>query len=92
MELVNAGKFQPRKTGDNTSLIEVMAVLVIGGISMFIALLGLYLDNPILFWGGVIALIASVIVAVGKAIKVTLEVIDAILNFRDRLRERRKRK
>ena len=91
MELVNTGKFQPRKTEDSTSLVEILAVLIIGGISMYAALLGSYLDIPVLFWGGAIALIATAIIAVNEATKTTLEVIDAILNFRDRLRERRKR-
>ena len=84
--------FQSNKIRDDISLAETLAALIISGISMYAALLGLYLDNPFLFWGGVIVLIASAIIAVSEAIKATLGVIDAILNFKDQLKERRKRK
>ena len=92
MELADTGKFQPSKTKNDTSLVEMLAALIIGGISMYAALLGLYLDNPILFGGGVIALIAIAIVMVSQAIMATFETINTILDFMDRIRERRKRK
>ena len=85
ISLADAGKFQQSKTENDTSLVEVMAVLVIGGIGLYIALLGLYLDNLILFTIGLIMLVASAVTSVFKAL-------DTILNFIDRIRERRKRK
>ena len=92
MALTNVGKSQLKKTKDNTSSVEILAVLIIGGASVYGALLGLYLDNPFLFWGGLIMLIMSVYITARKATKVTSEVVYVIRNFRSRLRERRKHK
>ena len=51
----------------STSLVEILAVLILGGIGMAIALLGLYLDNPILYISGLIIVIATALIAVTKA-------------------------
>ena len=92
MALVNAGKAQPSKTKDNTSLVKILAILILGGASVYVALLGLYLNNLVYFWTGVIMLIMIACITAYMAAKVTFEVVDIIRNFRYRIRKRRKRK
>ena len=71
---LNAAHRQHEVTNNNkNSFIDILAVLLTGGVGMFIALLGLYFDNlPFLILGYVIAL-ASAWTAVSKAGKSTIE-------------------
>ena len=59
---------------------------------MYAALSGLLLDNPLLFWGVVIMFIMQAYIMACKVIKITFEVLNIILDFKDRLEARRKRK
>ena len=73
---------QQEVTSSNNSFIDILAVLLIGGVGMFIALLGLYFDNlPFLILGYVIAL-ASAWTAVSKAGKSTIELMSAYRNYK----------
>ena len=70
------------KNDNNNSFIDVLAVLLTGGVGMFVALLGLYFDNlPFLILGYVIAL-ASAWTAVSKAGKSTIELMSAYRNYK----------
>ena len=71
---LNAAHRHHEGTNNNkNSFIDILAVLLTGGVGMFIALLGLYFDNlPFLILGYVIAL-ASAWTAVSKAGKSTIE-------------------
>ena len=71
---LNAAHRQHKVTNNNSnSFIDILAVLLTGGVGMFIALLGLCFDNlPFLIIGYVIAL-ASAWTAVSKAGKSTIE-------------------
>ncbi len=80
---LNAAHRQQEVTNNNNnSFIDILAVLLIGGVGIFIALLGLYFDNlPFLIVGYVIA-IASAWSAISKAGKSTIEFMREYRNYK----------
>ncbi len=80
---LNAAHHQQEVTNNNNnSFIDILAVLLIGGVGMFIALLGLYFDNlPFLIVGYIIA-IASAWSAISKAGKSTIEFMREYRNYK----------
>ena len=80
---LNAARRQQKVIKESSSLVDLLAVLLIGGIGLFIALLGLYFDNLAFLIVGYVIAIASA----GKAIN---EYIISCINLRDRLRNRKK--
>ena len=89
---ISAGGFQDKVPKENTSLIEILAVLIFGGIGMFSTLLGIYIDNLVLYTVGLVVVIASAWSAITKAGKSTIEFIHSILEFIDYLKDRFKKK
>ena len=84
---LNAAHRQHEVTNNNgNSFIDILAVLLTGGVGIFIALLGLYFDDlPFLIIGYVIAL-ASSWTALFKAGKSTIEL---MREYRDYKAERK---
>ena len=90
---LNAAHRQHKVTNNNgNSFIDILAVLLTGGVGIFIALLGLYFDDlPFLIIGYVIAL-ASAWTAVskaGKSAKAGKSTIELMREYRDYKAERK---
>ena len=87
---LNAVHRQHEATNNNkNSFIDILAVLLTGGVGIFIALLGLYFDNlPFLILGYVIAL-ASAWTAVSKAGKSTIELMREYQDYKAEKKKQR---
>ena len=71
----------------NDSLIDLLVVILIGVIGGFIAFLGLHLDTTVIYLLGMAILVSLVFVTAAKIISSILELISAILDFKN-LRDR----
>ena len=75
-----AGKYQQNQVTNNAAdLIELLAALAIGIFAMFLAELGEGLNNPIIYWSGIVA---SVSAAGYITIKFLRELKDYINSFK----------
>ena len=55
-----AGKYQQNRVTNNAAdLIELLAALAIGVFGMFLAELGEGLNNPIIYWSGIVASVSA---------------------------------
>ena len=60
METTFAGKYQQNQVTNNAAdLIELLAALAIGVFGMFLAELGEGLNNPIIYWSGIVASVSA---------------------------------
>ena len=60
METTFAGKYQQNRVTNNAAdLIELLAALAIGVFGMFLAELGEGLNNPIIYWSGIVASVSA---------------------------------
>ena len=73
---------------ESTSLVELLAMLILGGAAMFATLLGIYFDNLILYTVGLVAVIASTLGILAKSGKAILEFINAIFDFKARFKKK----
>ena len=67
---------------ESTSLVELLAMLILGGAAMFATLLGIYFDNLMLYTVGLVAVIASTLGILAESGKAILEFINAIFDFK----------
>ncbi len=75
--------YRQREIKNDNSLVEILAILIIGGISMFMAALGILLDNIFLLIMGCVLVVLSVGTAATKFIS-------GILDIRDRFKNKDK--
>ena len=75
--------YRQREIKNDNSLVEILAILIIGGISMFMAALGILLDNIFLLIMGCVLVVLSVGTAATKFIS-------GILDIRDRFKKKDK--
>ena len=55
-----AGKYQQNQVTNNAAdLIELLAALAIGIFAMFLAELGQEINNPIIYWSGIVASVSA---------------------------------
>ena len=55
-----AGKYQKNQVTNNAAdLIELLAALAIGIFAMFLAELGQEINNPIIYWSGIVASVSA---------------------------------
>ena len=73
---------------ESTSLVELLAMLILGGAAMLAALLGIYFDNLILYTVGLVAVIASTLSILAESGKAILEFINAIFDFKARFKKK----
>ena len=81
--LRTAGQFQNKVFRENTTLLETLGVLIIGGIGMGISIMGAVNNNPLIYGLGLIIMVLS-------AIYIGAKVINEILDLIDRFKKRRK--
>ena len=79
--------YRYKRKENNSSLVELLAILLIGGISIYVALLGLYFENDMLYVLGLILVIISIGTA---AVKFVFDFMNAYLDFKDRLKNKDK--
>ena len=75
--------YRQREIKNDNSLVEILAILIIGGISMFMAAFGILLDNIFLLIMGCVLVVLSVGTAATKFIS-------GILDIRDRFKNKNK--
>ena len=80
----NAAHCLHEVTRESNSLFDLLAVLVTGGISIFIALLGLYFDNLEFFIAGWIIIAISIAVGLTNLGKSFIEFLSSYRNYKDR--------
>ena len=73
---------QQEVTSSNNSFIDVLAVLLIGGIGMFLALLGVYLDNDGFLIAGWVIIGISIGIGLTKLGKAIIELMISYRNFK----------
>ena len=78
------------KNSNNNSFIDVLAVLLIGGIGMFLALLGVYLDNLGFLIAGWVIIGISIGIGLTKLGKAINEYIISCIDLKEHLRSRNK--
>ena len=64
------------------NLVELLAILILGTMGMFLALLGVYFDNLSFYIGGWIIIVISIIGAAAAAGKAIIEFLSAYRSFR----------
>ena len=65
---------------ESTSLFDLLAILIIGAIGMYISLLGLEADNPIVYGLGIAIMLVVFVFGVIKCITAFLDVKDRLKN------------
>ena len=78
---VDTSEFQQRKQSESASLIELLAAVIIGVFGMFLAELGSQIDNPIIYWSGIVASISA-------AGWITMKFLTAIWDFIERFKRK----
>ena len=73
-----------------TSLIDLLVVLLLGGIGIYIALLGLYFDNLFLYIVGLIIAIGTAIKIIAGAGKAINEFIISCIDVKKHIRKKNK--
>ncbi len=72
----------------SNTLIDLLAVLALGGIGMFVALLGLYFDNLPLYILGLVIVIGSAIKILANAGKAINEYIISCMEVKERIKKK----
>ncbi len=80
----NAAHRQHEVTRESNSLFDLLAVLLTGGVGMFIALLGLYFDNLGFLIAGWIIIAISIAVGLTNLGKSFIEFLSSYRNYKDR--------
>ena len=78
------------KNDNNNGFIDVLAVLLIGGIGIFLALIGVYLDNLGFLIAGWIIIAISIAIGLTNLGKAINEYIISCIDLKERLNNRNK--
>ena len=81
------GRPQQVVAKEGTSLVELLVALIIGAIGMFLAELGDEINNPIIYWSGIVA---SVSAAGYITMKFITAIRDFIWDYKDRIKNKDK--
>ena len=87
---LNAGRGQHKVPKESTSTVEILAVLILGGIGMVATLLGIYLDNPVLYTIGLVIIIGSALSTIVNLGKSIIEFLSVYQDFKNRRKKRDK--
>ena len=75
---IDTGEVQQSKQSESASLVELLAALIMGVFGMFLVGLGSQINNPIIYWSGIVA---SISVAGWTTIKFLTAIWDFIERF-----------
>ena len=84
----NAAHRQHEVTRESNSLIDLLAILLTGGLGMFIALLGLYFDNIGFLIAGWIIIAISIAVGLTNLGKSFIEFLSSYRNYKDHKKDK----
>ena len=87
---LSVGQFQQEVKKDDASLVEILAALILGGIGIILALLGIYLDNAPLYIAGWVIIVLSIVNAVAKAGRSIIGLISDYQDFKNHLKSRKR--
>ena len=71
---LNIGRLQHKLPKESTSLVEILAAIAIGVFGMFLAELGGEINNPVIYWSGIVA-------SVSAAGYITMKFLTAVRDF-----------
>ena len=87
---VDSDQFQSSTWKENASLAELILLIILGGVVMAAGWGSLIIEDPIYYAGGLVLLVLTIALFLVKLINDFMKLINSLMDFRDRLKNRGK--